>query len=105
MAEVLPAGESSETQRLSRKAILHVGLLLGLLGLVAYLDRISVAFAGPHGMNKDLSLTATAFGFVVGVFTIGYVLFEIPTAGFVTKWGPRRWIVRVMLTWGEFSAS
>lgn len=100
MADASLAGGASETQRLSRKAILHVGLLLGSLGLVAYLDRISVAFAGPHGMNQDLSLTATAFGFVVGIFTIGYVLFEIPSAGFVTKWGPRRWIVRVMLTWG-----
>ncbi|MBT2273588.1 MFS transporter [Rhodococcus qingshengii] len=98
--KVTPLTLETETKRLSRKAMLHVGGLLGLLGFVAYLDRIVVAFAGPHGMNKDLSLTATAFGFVVGIFTIGYVLFEVPSAGIVARIGPRRWITRIMLTWG-----
>ncbi|KAF0957989.1 MFS transporter [Rhodococcus sp. T7] len=87
-------------KHLSRKALWHLMPLLGFLCFVSMLDRISLAFAGPHGMNEDLALTATMFGFVVGVFTIGYVLVEVPTAGWATKMGPRRWIIRVLLVWG-----
>ncbi|MGW4131915.1 MFS transporter [Amycolatopsis japonica] len=91
---------AEEVKRLSRKAIWRVMPLVGFLGLVAYLDRISIAFAGPLGMNKELGLTATAFGFAVSILTIGYVIFEVPTAGLLAKFGTRLWVIRIMLTWG-----
>jgi MFS family permease len=65
------------------------------------LDRISLAFAGPNGMNQDLGLSATMFGFVVGIFTIGYMMFEVPAAGLATKAGSRRWIMQVLIAWGS----
>jgi MFS family permease len=87
-------------KKLTTKAIWRIGLLAGFLGLVAFTDRISIAYAGPMGMNKDLGLTPTNFGFAVGMFTIGYVLFEIPTSGLMAKVGVRRWIMRILLIWG-----
>jgi MFS family permease len=89
-----------DDRRLSRKALLHLMPVVGALGLVAFYDRISVSFAGPQGMNAELGLSATAFGFAVGIFTVGYVIFEVPTAPFLAKLGTRRWILRILLTWG-----
>lgn len=93
--------EPATVKRLSRKALWRIMPLAGFLGLVAFLDRISLAFAGPQGMNESLAMTATMFGFAVGVFTVGYVLFEVPTAGMATRAGSRRWIVRILITWGS----
>lgn len=91
---------SAELRRLSRKALWHIMPLVGGLGLVAFLDRLSIAFAGPMGMNEDLGLTATMFGLAVGIFTIGYVLFEVPTAGLATKAGTRKWVMQILAVWG-----
>ncbi|NKX56552.1 MFS transporter [Arthrobacter mobilis] len=87
-------------RNLSRKVMWRIMPLAGFLGLVAFLDRISLAFAGPQGMNDSLAMTATMFGFAVGIFTVGYVLFEVPTAGLATKAGSRKWITKILITWG-----
>ena len=69
---------------------------------VAYLDRVNVGFAALT-MNKQLGLTSTMFGFGSGVFFLLYFIFEVPSNLFLEKFGARRWIARIMITWGILS--
>ena len=69
---------------------------------VAYLDRVNVSFAALT-MNKDLGLSASAFGFGAGIFFLAYFLFEVPSNLFLERVGARRWIARIMFTWGVLS--
>jgi sugar phosphate permease len=74
--------------------------LLILLYFVNYLDRVNIAFAGPNGMNDELGLSATAFGVAAGVFFLGYLLLEVPSNLMLHRFGARRWIARILATWG-----
>ncbi|CAJ1499858.1 MFS transporter [[Mycobacterium] holstebronense] len=78
---------------------------LALLFFVNYLDRVNIGFAGPNGMNAELGLTATTFGFASGIFFFGYLLLEIPSNIALHKFGGRRWLARIMLTWGIVSTA
>jgi MFS transporter, ACS family, tartrate transporter len=69
---------------------------------IAYLDRVNVGFAAIT-MNKDLGLSATAFGLGAGVFFLAYFLFEVPSNLLLDRFGARRWIARIMFTWGLMS--
>jgi len=84
----------------TRKVARRLTPYLALLYFVNYLDRTNIAFAGPNGMNAELGLSATAFGFASGVFFIGYLLLEVPSNMALHRFGARRWIARIMLTWG-----
>src|SRR5258705_3347018 len=69
---------------------------------VAYLDRVNVGFAALT-MNQDLGLSQTAFGFGAGIFFLAYFFFEVPSNLFLERFGARKWIARIMLTWGIVS--
>jgi MFS transporter, ACS family, tartrate transporter len=69
---------------------------------VAYLDRVNVSFAALT-MNKDLGLSASAFGFGAGIFFLTYFLFEVPSNLLLERVGARKWIARIMFTWGVLS--
>jgi MFS transporter, ACS family, tartrate transporter len=69
---------------------------------VAYLDRVNVGFAALT-MNKALGLTATMFGFRSGVFFLTYFIFEVPSNLFLDRFGARKWIARIMISWGILS--
>ena len=71
---------------------------------VAYLDRVNVSFAALT-MNKDLNLSASAFGFGAGIFFLAYFLFEVPSNLLLERVGARKWIARIMFTWGLLSGS
>ena len=71
---------------------------------VAYLDRVNVGFA-KLTMDADLKLSETAFGFGAGVFFLAYFLFEVPSNIILDKVGARRWIARIMLSWGVISGA
>jgi ACS family tartrate transporter-like MFS transporter len=76
--------------------------LLPLLGIgygIAYMDRINISFAAQR-MNADLHFTATLYGLGAGLFFLSYALFEIPSNLLLVRFGARRWIARIMLTWG-----
>jgi MFS transporter, ACS family, tartrate transporter len=73
-----------------------------LLYVVAWLDRVNIGFAALQ-MNRDLGFSAAVYGFGAGVFFVGYALFEIPSNLLLVKVGARRWIARIMLTWGVLS--
>ncbi|MBI3667636.1 MAG: MFS transporter [Acidobacteria bacterium] len=70
-----------------------------LLYIVAYLDRANVAFA-KMPMTADLHFSEAVFGFGAGIFFIGYLLLEIPGALIVERWSARKWMSRILLTWG-----
>jgi MFS transporter, ACS family, tartrate transporter len=70
---------------------------------IAYLDRVNVGFAAIT-MNKALGLTATMFGFGSGIFFLAYFLFEVPSNLFLDRFGARKWIARIMVSWGILSA-
>jgi MFS transporter, ACS family, tartrate transporter len=71
---------------------------------IAYLDRVNVSFAALT-MNKDIGLSASAFGFGAGIFFLAYFLFEVPSNLFLERFGARKWIARIMFTWGLLSGA
>jgi MFS family permease len=77
--------------------------LLTLAYVVNYLDRTNIGFAALT-MNKELGFTATEFGIGAGVLFIGYTVFEVPSNLALYRFGARRWIARIMITWGIVSA-
>ncbi len=87
-----------------RKVTLRIVPYIILLYIVAYLDRVNLAFASLT-MNADLGLSASSFGFGAGLFFITYVAFEVPSNIALQSIGARRWIARIMLTWGLISAA
>ena len=98
-AAARPADVGSITQR---KVTLRLIPFLFLLYIVAWLDRVNVGFAALQ-MNSDLGFSSAAFGFGSGVFFLGYCLFEVPSNLILHRVGARRWIARIMITWGAIS--
>jgi D-galactonate transporter len=70
--------------------------------LLAYLDRINIGFAAVT-MNHDLGLDAYHYGLGAGLFFWGYFFFEVPSNLMLQRFGARRWIARIMVTWGLVS--
>ncbi|WP_116201071.1 MFS transporter [Amycolatopsis circi] len=101
----MPTKTSALGNRVMAKAAVRVMPLLMLLYFVNYLDRVNIGFAGPNGMNKELGLTATAFGLASGIFFIGYLILEVPSNLALHRFGARRWIARIMITWGAVAVA
>jgi D-galactonate transporter len=97
--------DTEPRSRVVRKVALRLVPYLCLLYFVNYLDRVNIGFAGPNGMRDELQLTATAFGFASGVFFIGYLLLEVPSNLALHRFGARRWIARIMVTWGVLATA
>jgi MFS transporter, ACS family, tartrate transporter len=87
----------------SAKAARRLIPFLILCYFVAYLDRVNAGFAALT-MNRELGLTAEMFGFGAGIFFFGYFIFEVPSNLILEKIGARRWIARIMISWGVISA-
>src|SRR6476660_5598064 len=77
---------------------------LFLLYVVAYLDRVNVGFAALQ-MNAALGLSDVTYSLGAGIFFLSYTLFEIPSNVVLAHVGARRWIARIMITWGLVSAA
>ena len=90
--------------RASRKAAWRLIPFLILCFLIAFLDRVNVGFAALT-MNNEFGFTSEMFGFGVGIFFFGYFIFEVPSNLILERVGARRWIARIMITWGVISAS
>lgn len=72
---------------------------LVLLYVVAYLDRTNIGMASLQ-MNKELGFSDEVYGLGAGIFFLGYFLLEIPGTLIVEKWSARKWISRIMISWG-----
>jgi D-galactonate transporter len=86
------------------KVVWRIIPLLFLCYILSYLDRVNVGFAKLQMMN-DLQFSETVYGIGAGVFFIGYFLFEVPSNLILHRVGARRWIARIMITWGLISTS
>jgi ACS family tartrate transporter-like MFS transporter len=93
-SDILAIGE-----RARRRIGWRVMPFVFLLYVVAQLDRANVSFAALR-MNADLGLSDRMYGMGVAAFYLGYVLFEIPGAVIVERWSARKWIARIMVSWG-----
>jgi ACS family tartrate transporter-like MFS transporter len=82
-----------------RKAAWRLLPFLGLLYLLNILDRVNVGFARLT-MKADLNLSQDVFDIGFGIFYFGYLLFEVPANLLLRRIGARRWIARIMVTWG-----
>jgi MFS transporter, ACS family, glucarate transporter len=78
-----------------------VGLLF-LLFAITYLDRVCISVAGPR-MQADLGIDAIGWGWVTGIFTFAYCVFEIPTGTMGDRLGPRRVLTRIVAWWSAFT--
>lgn len=83
-----------------RKVTLRIVPYMFIAYLVSFLDRVSVTYASVGGMDKALQLTSSTFGLLAGVFFISYFLCEIPSNLFLAKFGARKWIARILVSWG-----
>lgn len=82
-----------------RKASLRLVPLIALGYGAAYMDRVNISFASVQ-MNRDLHFSASAYGLGAGLFFVSYALCEIPSNLLLVRFGARRWLARIMLTWG-----
>src|SRR5919202_2243084 len=89
--------------RTVRKVATRLIPALLLLYIVAYLDRVNVTFAQDK-LESDLGFSGAVYGFGAGVFFLGYFLLEVPSNLALHKFGARRWMARIMITWGILSA-
>ena len=93
------ASEEIQERNAVRRVSWRLLPFLFLLYLIASIDRSNVAFAALQ-MNHDLGFSASVYGFGAGVFFVGYCLFEIPSNLILARVGARRWISRIMVSWG-----
>jgi len=98
----LPEVISAE-KALIRKVAWRIMPLIMVCYLFAFFDRINISFA-KFQLQSDLSLSDTAYGLGAGLFVVGYVLFEVPSNIMLYKVGARRWIARIMMSWGIATA-
>lgn len=108
MTSTVTSSQSDPAKEFEDRTYLKVTLrllpFLALCYLVAYIDRVNVGFAKLQMLN-DLGLSETVYGFGAGVFFIGYMLFEVPSNLIMHRVGARRWIARIMITWGLISGA
>lgn len=81
-------------------------VVAGLFALVVimYLDRLCIAVAGPR-IQSELQIGPVGWGWVIGVFTLAYALFEVPTGALGDRIGPRRVLTRIVLWWSAFTSA
>ena len=100
--------EANHAQSLERRIIAKLSWrilpLIFLSYLIAVMDRANISYASVQ-MNASLGFSAAVYGFGAGVFFVGYSLFEIPSNLMLVRFGARRWIARIMLTWGLISGA
>lgn len=86
-------------ERTTRKITRRIMPFLISLFIVAFIDRVNVGFAKLE-MGNSLGFDSEIFGFGAGIFFFGYFLFEIPGSYLVEKWSARKWLARIIVSWG-----
>lgn len=95
-SHVMTPAEKSAISKISIRLVPFIALMF----FINFLDRTAISFAGPNGMTTDLALTAAQFGFAAGIFFVGYIILEVPSNLALHKFGARKWLARIMVTWG-----
>lgn len=89
------AMENTVIRKLYRRFMWYLVLLF----FCTVMDRVNIGFAALQ-MNRDLGISHVIFGLAASAFSAGYLLFDIPSNLLMQKFGARRWIGRIMITWG-----
>lgn len=95
----LVEGDAAQADATFRRAAWRFMPLLFICYVVAYLDRVNVGFAKLQMLN-DLRFSDAVYGWGAGLFFVGYFIFEIPSNLLLHRVGARRWIARIMISWG-----
>lgn len=103
-AEGVRFNASTSIDRIYKKISLRLIPFLLFCFILSYLDRVNIGFAKLQ-MLGDLHFSDAVYGLGAGVFFIGYFFFEVPSNIIMHKVGPRRWLTRILVTWGFLSAS
>jgi ACS family tartrate transporter-like MFS transporter len=98
MPDVSSASAEIERATVS-KVFWRIIPLCFVLYIISYVDRANIGYAALQ-MNKELALSAEAFGFAAGIFFVGYVIFEVPSNVMLLRFGARIWIARILISWG-----
>lgn len=91
-------------RRVVRRVSLRLIPFMALLYFINYLDRTNIGFA-KLTMSADLGLTEAMYGLASGLFFIGYLLLEVPSNLALHRFGARRWIARILVTWGVVASA
>src|SRR5882724_13340254 len=97
--ERLASSEAAIGESAMRNASLRLIPLIALGYGAAYMDRVNISFASLQ-MNRDLHFSATTYGFGAGLFFLSYAACEVPSNLMLYRFGARRWLARIMITWG-----
>lgn len=103
MRSIDTPGASAVEVRTMRQVTLRIVPFLMVCYFISFLDRVNLGFAALQ-MVKDLHLSPTVFGLGGGIFFVSYFVFEVPSNLLLEKYGARRWIARIMITWGVLAA-
>lgn len=95
----LNEGDDGVGRSALRKASVRLIPLIAIAYGVAYTDRVNISFAALQ-MNRDLHFSASSYGLGAGLFFLSYAACEIPSNLLLYRFGARRWIARIMFTWG-----
>ncbi|WP_242890995.1 MFS transporter [Actinomadura litoris] len=87
-----------------RKIGMRIIPLIGVAYVASYIDRANVGYVA-RPMSRDLGLDGGQIGLAAGLFFIGYVLVEVPSNMMLKRFGARKWIARIMITWGAITAA
>lgn len=98
------ARRSAVGKSAQRKAALRLIPVISIGYGLAYIDRLNLSFASLQ-MNRDLHFSASVYGFGAGMFFIGYALCEVPSNLLLLHFGAKRWLARIMFTWGLLAAA
>lgn len=98
------SADKHEEKILYAKVFSRLLPILVVCYIVAFLDRVNIGFAKLQ-MQTDLAYSDAVYGLGAGIFFLGYVLFEVPSNLALAKFGARRWIARIMISWGILSMS
>jgi ACS family tartrate transporter-like MFS transporter len=104
MPSTEPSIEHALEVRAMRGVAMRIVPFLMVCYFVSFLDRVNLGFAALD-MVKDLHLSSTIFGVGGGIFFVSYFLFEVPSNLLLEKVGARRWIARIMITWGVLAGA
>ncbi|MFF0817706.1 MFS transporter [Rhodococcus sp. NPDC003318] len=102
-APPVPEENDQMANRVMRKVAMRLIPFLGLAYFLNYIDRTNISFA-KLTMSEDLGLTETMYGLASGLFFVGYILLEVPSNLALHKFGARRWIARILVSWGAIAA-
>lgn len=95
-----PAVESAASRKFRRRILAPIVLLI----VLSSLDRVNISFAALE-MNADLGLAPQVYGLAVGLFFVGYLLFQFPSTWVLTRVGARRWIAGSVMLWGAVATA